>query len=133
MPACFTTSGLVRASRKPYSENWALELQIFWPVTSQSSPSRTAFVDSPARSEPAPGSLNSWQHSRSVRRKARANCSRCWSVPNTLTAAPTRPVVTEMISDDGGTAKARSSSANATEYTLGRPAPPNSSGSEMAP
>ena len=100
---------------------------------SQSSPSRTAFVDRPARSEPAPGSLNSWQQSRSVRRKALANFSRWSGVPNTLTAAPTSPVVTEMISEDGGTANSRSSSAKATEYTLGRPAPPNSSGSEIAP
>ena len=110
-----------------------MELQIFWPVMTQSSPSRTAFVDRPARSEPAPGSLNSCAHSMSVRRKARAYFSRCSGVPKTLTAAPTSPVVTEMISDDGGTANSRSSSAKATEYTLGSPAPPTSSGSEIAP
>ena len=34
----------------------------FWPLTTHSSPSRTARVARPARSEPAPGSENSWHH-----------------------------------------------------------------------
>ncbi len=34
----------------------------FWPLMIQRSPSRTARVLSPARSDPAPGSLNSWHH-----------------------------------------------------------------------
>ncbi len=38
-------------------------VQTFWPVTTHSSPSSSARVASEARSEPAPGSLNSWhQH-----------------------------------------------------------------------
>ena len=32
----------------------------FWPLTTHSSPSRTALVPRPAKSLPAPGSLNSW-------------------------------------------------------------------------
>ena len=40
----------------------AMLLHTFWPVMTQWSPSRTARVVSPARSEPAPGSLNSWHH-----------------------------------------------------------------------
>ena len=40
----------------------AMLLHTFWPVTTHRSPSRTAAVVSPARSEPAPGSLNSWHH-----------------------------------------------------------------------
>ena len=39
---------------------WAKLVHTFWPVTTHSSPSRTARVESPARSEPAPGSENSW-------------------------------------------------------------------------
>ena len=35
-------------------------LHTFWPLMTQRSPSRSARVVSPARSEPAPGSLNSW-------------------------------------------------------------------------
>ena len=35
-------------------------VQIFWPLTTHSSPSRTARVPRLARSDPAPGSLNSW-------------------------------------------------------------------------
>ena len=34
----------------------------FWPLTTHSSPSRSARVVSPARSEPLPGSENSWHH-----------------------------------------------------------------------
>ncbi len=34
----------------------------FWPLTTHSSPSRSARVVRPARSEPLPGSLNSWHH-----------------------------------------------------------------------
>ena len=60
MPSCFGASGSVRAMRMPNFENWASEVQIFWPVTTHSSPSRTARVVSDARSEPDPGSLKSW-------------------------------------------------------------------------
>ncbi len=60
MPSCFDASGSVRAMRMPKLANWASEVQIFWPLTTHSSPSRTARVDSAARSEPAAGSLKSW-------------------------------------------------------------------------
>ena len=43
---------------------WARVFHTFWPFTTHSSPSRTARVPSPAKSEPEPGSLNSW-HQRS--------------------------------------------------------------------
>ena len=39
---------------------WASDVQIFWPLTTHSSPSRTARVPRLARSMPAPGSLKSW-------------------------------------------------------------------------
>ena len=60
MPRCLGASGSVRAMRIPKRASWASEVQIFWPVTTHSSPSRTARVVSDARSEPAPGSLKSW-------------------------------------------------------------------------
>ena len=62
MPLCLPTPGSVRAIRMPKRANWASDVQIFWPLTTHSSPSRTARVPSAARSEPAPGSLKSWHH-----------------------------------------------------------------------
>ena len=67
IPRRLGTSGSVRASSTPNSERWAQVFHTFWPVTSQSSPSRSARVASEARSEPAPGSLNSWHHRSSLR------------------------------------------------------------------
>ncbi len=46
MPSCFGASGSVRAMRMPNLASWAIEVQIFWPVTTHSSPSRTARVRS---------------------------------------------------------------------------------------
>ncbi len=60
MPLCLGASGSVRAMRIPNCENWASDVQIFWPLTTYSSPSRTARVPRFARSLPASGSLNSW-------------------------------------------------------------------------
>ncbi len=56
MPRCFGASGSVRASMNIQSARWAPEVQIFWPLMTYSSPSRTARVCSDARSDPAPGS-----------------------------------------------------------------------------
>ena len=44
MPACFFTSGSVRTSVKIQSPYWPSVVQVFWPLTTQSSPSRTAVV-----------------------------------------------------------------------------------------
>src|SRR3954454_18923139 len=62
IPRCLGTSQSVRASNMPKSAEWALVLHNFWPFTTHSSPSCTAVVVKPARSEPLPGSLNSWHH-----------------------------------------------------------------------
>ncbi len=64
MPFRLGAAGSVRARQMPNSERWAQVVQTFCPVRTHSSPSRTARVASEARSEPAPGSLNSW-HQRS--------------------------------------------------------------------
>ena len=59
-PRCFGTSGSVRATSMPNRATCASVVQTFCPETIHSSPSRTALVASPATSDPAPGSLNSW-------------------------------------------------------------------------
>ncbi len=61
MPLCLGASGSVRQTISPMSEYCAPDVHTFWPVTIHSSPSRTARVWMPARSDPLLGSLNSWQ------------------------------------------------------------------------
>ena len=62
----------------PKSEKFAPEVQIFWPLMIQSSPSRTDRVRKPATSDPAAGSENNWHQISSPRSAAgtyRCNCS----------------------------------------------------------
>ncbi len=89
MPRCLGASGSVRASRIPKSAVSALDVQTFWPSTTNWSPSRRARVCSPARSLPAPGSLKSWHHVSSPRSMAGRNRWRCSSVPRSRIAGPT--------------------------------------------
>ncbi|MNL50809.1 hypothetical protein D3C87_1738530 [compost metagenome] len=56
MPACGLTVLSVRTSAKMWVASWASVVQIFWPLTMKSPPSRTASVRNDARSEPALGS-----------------------------------------------------------------------------
>ena len=89
-PRCLGTSESVRAIKIPNLAMCAPEVQTFWPLTTHSSPSRRARVCSPARSEPAPGSLKSWhQTSPPVipGRKRRL----CASVPWAVIVGPARP------------------------------------------
>ena len=65
MPACLGTSMSVRANSMPQSAESAEEFHTFWPVTTHSSPSRTARVPMLARSDPEPGSLKSWHQAAS--------------------------------------------------------------------
>src|SRR5579875_2400356 len=51
-----------RARQIPHAASRASEVQIFWPLIRQPPSVRSARVVRPARSEPAPGSLNSWHH-----------------------------------------------------------------------
>ncbi len=57
MPLCLGTSQFVRATSIPNSARWPPDVHTFCPLMIHSSPSRSARVCSPARSEPAPGSL----------------------------------------------------------------------------
>src|SRR6266542_6065527 len=94
MPLCFGASGSVRANKMPSSLWCAPELQTFCPSTTHSSPSRTARVRSPARSDPAPGSLNSWHHTSSPRSsEGRYRCF-CASVPCAISVGATIPMPT---------------------------------------
>ena len=57
MPSCFTsTLVLVRTRRIIHFDHIAMDVQIFWPFTTYSSPSRTQRVLSEARSLPESGS-----------------------------------------------------------------------------
>ena len=60
IPRCFSASGSVRTRRKQNSAEFAYDVQIFCPLTTYSSPSRTAAVLSAARSDPASGSEKPW-------------------------------------------------------------------------
>ena len=54
MPSCLLDAALsVRTSRKIQFASEASVVQVFWPLTTHSSPSSTASVRRPARSEPA--------------------------------------------------------------------------------
>src|SRR5664279_3285469 len=72
----------------PRSAMWAKVFQTFWPVMTHSSPSRTARVDSPARSDPDPGSLNSWHHETSPVNDFRSRRWRNSSDPWVTTVGP---------------------------------------------
>ncbi len=59
MPRRFGASGSVRASSAPYCARSAIEVQILWPLMTHPPLTLRARVLSEARSDPAPGSLNS--------------------------------------------------------------------------
>ena len=81
MPLCFGASGSVRTKVRITSASWAPEVHTFWPLTTKRSPSRSARVRSPARSEPASGSLMPRAAVISARRIGRAQRCFCSSVP----------------------------------------------------
>ena len=71
MPLCLGRSGSVRQMTSPIWDRCAAEVHTFCPLMIHSSPSRTALVVMPARSEPAPGSEKSWQATMSPRYRSR--------------------------------------------------------------
>ena len=56
IPLCFGASGSVRARTKMWSARWPADVQIFWPLMTHWSPSRTARQPRLPRSDPALGS-----------------------------------------------------------------------------
>ena len=85
MPRCLGTSQSVRAMSMPKSAFLALDVHTFWPLTTNSSPSRSARVCRPARSEPAPGSEYSRHIPTSSSSSGRMKRSFSESVPNVST------------------------------------------------
>ena len=82
MPLCFGADGSVRANSAPHWEYCAAVVQIFCPVMRQPPSTLVALVVRPARSEPAPGSENSWHQIISPRNVGGRNRCCCSSVPN---------------------------------------------------
>ncbi len=93
-----TTVGSVRTTRMPQSQNCAPEVQIFWPLTTQSSPSRTALLRRPARSEPAEGSEKSWHQISSPESSRGIQRFFCSGVPCARMVGPHMPMPIEKMS-----------------------------------
>ena len=89
-------------------EYWAPDVQTFWPVTTQSSPSLTARVFSAARSEPASGSLKPWHQISSPDRIGSRKRSFCSSVPQSISVGPPMSMPSAFA---GSGARARASSS----------------------
>jgi hypothetical protein len=86
-PRCLGTSQLVRARHSAQSDHQAPVVQTLEPLTTHSSPSRTAVVRAPATSDPPLGSERNCIHSSSPRRMA-GTCRRfCSSVPSSRITA----------------------------------------------
>ena len=90
MPFCLrSASGSVRQSTKIQSACCPRVVHAFWPLITQSSPSRTALVRSEARSEPASGSEKPWHHQMSRLAVAGRNFSFCSCDPKLAITGPT--------------------------------------------
>src|SRR3954463_9284103 len=107
-------------------EWWANVVHTFWPVTTYSSPFRTARVLSDARSEPDSGSLKPWHHISSADRIGERKRAFWSSVPWAITVGP--PIVSpSTLAICGARARAISSKKIACSLIVA-PAPPNSDG-----
>ena len=132
-PSCLGTSGSVRATRMPKSAYWALEVHTFCPLTTHSSVppgpvpgSSTARVASADRSDPAPGSENSWHHHSSPDSSLARYRSCCSAVPCCMSVGPTRAWAAVMNPE---VASYRASSWLNTIWCAGvPPRPPNRTG-----
>ena len=83
--------GSVRVTRMQKSAMCASDDHTFCPLITYSLPSFTARVESPARSEPAPGSENPWHHMSSAVRMRFTNRCFCSSVPCAMIVGPAMP------------------------------------------
>ena len=125
MPACFFTSGSVRTSVKIQSPCWPSVVQVFWPLTTQSSPSRTAVVRRLARSEPASGSEKPCDHQMSRFAVSGRNRSFCSSLPN---CASTGPIIEALNASGIGTPARCISSCHRCRCRSVQSWPPHSTG-----
>ena len=125
-PLCRCASGSVRHSTYSQSAYMPNDIQVFWPSSTHSSPSRRARVRSDARSDPASGSLKPWpQNSRPavIRGRNRRFCSSCRTSAGWARTGPTRDTPARY----GACARA-SSSFRTTSWYVGAPRPPYSAG-----
>ena len=126
MPRCFFSAvGSVRQRQKIQSACWPSVVHVFWPLTTQSSPSRTAVVRSEARSEPASGSEKPWHHQMSrfaVLARKRSFCS--W-LPK---AAMTGPIMLALNASGSGTLASCISSRQMWRCSGVQSWPPHSTG-----
>ncbi len=122
IPSCFGASGSVRTSANIQFAYCAPLVQIFCPLMINWSPSKTALVCRPARSEPAPGSEYPWHHWASpetILGMCRALCS---SVPSSRIVGP---IIASPMPVAGGMAFIRAiSSARTLCSSLPSPPPP---------
>ena len=125
MPACFFTSGSVRTRVKIQSPCWPSVVHVFWPLTTQSSPSRTAVVRRLARSEPASGSEKPCDHQMSRLAVAGRKRSFCSWLPN---CASTGPIIEALKASGIGTPARCISSCHRWRWRSLQPRPPHSSG-----
>ena len=125
MPACFFTSGSVRTSVKIQSPYWPRVVHVFCPLTTQSSPSRTAVVRRLARSEPASGSEKPCDHQMSRLAVAGRKRSFCSWLPN---CAITGPIIEALKASGVGTPARCISSCHRCRCRSLHPRPPHSSG-----
>ena len=133
MPLCLGASGSVRTRSSCRSATWAYEVHVFWPVTTRWSPSISALVLRPARSDPAPGSENPWHQTFSPLRICGRYSAFCSSVPLTISVGPPCMLPTnvhELASVKGGSALANSS-YQIICWMSESPRPPNSAGQLM--
>ncbi len=91
IPLCLGASGSVRTNARMTSASCAPDVHTFCPLTTNWSPSSTARVDSPARSDPAPGSLMPSDAVMSARRMGTAHRCFCSSVPKDSSDAAMMP------------------------------------------
>ena len=94
MPAVLRLVDIGAGEQHPELALFGAEFQTFWPVTTHSSPSRTARAPTLARSDPDPGSLNSWHHAASPRAIGGTNASICSAVPWSRIVGAASPAAT---------------------------------------
>ncbi len=105
----------------PQRATCASVVHTFWPLTTYSSPSRTARVVSDERSLPAPGSLNSWHHSSEPSSRPGSQRRCCSSVPATSNVGPAQPIPMGLSGRGTPSSRIASSSSSCSAAPAPRP------------
>ena len=93
MPVPDSSAGRVRANTTNRSADGALVMNRFCPSMTQSSPSRTAVVCSPAGLEPAPGSVSANEATTAPEASRPSQAAFCSSVPKFTSTCPAIPLL----------------------------------------